>query len=300
MIINLFGMPEPAIVVAEIGGTHLGQLDRAKKLIDLAVGCGADYVKFQKRNPDECVPESLRNQPHPNIHYTYGNTYLEHRKALELDAPTHKFLKLYCDEKGIGYASSVWDMTSAREIAALNPEYIKVPSPCNQNWEIIKYLYNEYGGDVHISTGMTSEEELDSLLQFVTNSDEISRRTVIYHCTSEYPCPFERLFLREIPRLLKDLTQYGIRVGFSNHGYGIAVDLVAYTLGASWIERHFVDDRTLRHTDAAASLEPVGLQKLVRDLRAARNSMRFKKGLTEGEIEQRAKLRKEDDQGIPD
>ena len=288
----------PCTVVAEVSCMHLGKIERAKNLVDLASDCGVDYVKFQKRNPVESIRPELYDKPHPDTHYTYGSTYLEHRQALELDAAAHKFLKLYCEERGIGYATSVWDMTSAREIAALNPDYIKVPSPCNQNWDMIRFLYDEYGGDVHISTGMTTADELDEILTFVTRSAAISERTVIYHCTSEYPCPFEHLFLEEIPRFLSDMERYGVRVGFSNHGYGIAVDLAAYTLGASWIERHFVDDRALRHSDASASLEVPGLSRLVRDLKAARMAMRSKQGLTDGEKAQRAKLRVENCEGL--
>jgi len=278
----------PAKVIAEIGCVHLGSMERAKRLIQLATLCEADYVKFQKRNPDECVPESIKHKPHPNKTFAYGETYLEHRKALELDIEQHKELYDYCKQLGIGYSCSVWDMTSAAQIAAINPSFIKIPSPCNHNRGMIKYLLGRFDGDIHISTGMSSEEEKKSLIEYMKSF--CVNRFVIYHCTSIYPCPFDKLHLLE----LKRLADSGFRIGFSNHGYGIAADVAAMILGAQYIERHFVDDRTLRHTDAAASLEPEGLRKLCRDLKNVSCAMSYAPPYPdEIEIIERSKLRSE-------
>ncbi len=289
-----------AKVVAEIGAVHIGSVDRAKKLINLAALAGADYVKFQKRNPIESTPKEIQNKPHPNKQFSYGNTYLEHRLALELSIDDHRKLQEYCDLADMGYATSVWDITSAKEIIQLQPYFIKVPSPCNHNRDLLQVLIDEYEGDIHISLGMTSEEERHDLLRWLGDRG-VNNRIVLYHCTSEYPCPFEHLYLREVESLFRltfeaSDSYLGCQsVGFSNHGYGIAGDIAAYMLGAEWIERHFVDDRTFRHSDAAASLEPDGLRRLCRDLKAIRKTLRYKKEMSEEELEQRRKLRGIDD-----
>lgn len=274
-------------VVAEIGATHVGSIERAKTLINLAALCGADFAKFQKRNPHESVPEEIKHKPHPNQRFSYGATYLEHRLALEFSILQHAELKSYCEEKGIKYATSVWDLTSAKEVVTLNPEYIKIPSACNMNWALLEFLSHEFTGDIHISTGMITPEERENLYSTI-NQLGIKDRVVLYHCTSEYPCPFEHLYLLEIERLAWAPCR---QVGFSNHGFGIASDVVSYMLGARWIERHFIDDRTFRHTDAAASLEPDGLRRLCRDLRMIPKCLNLKTNLSTEEREQRSKLR---------
>ncbi len=275
-------------VVAEIGCCHAGSMARAKSLIRLARLAGADYVKLQKRNPIESVPKEWHDRPHPNKIFAYGETYLEHRLALELDIDQHKELKEFCELAGIGYACSVWDLTSAREIIGLSPDFIKIPSAFNSNFVLIQKILDEFNGDIHISLGMSTEEEREGLDEFLSLPFTLRNRIVIYHCTSEYPCPFEHLYLLEIENL-KDFPAKSL--GFSNHGYGIAADIVAYTLGVTWIERHFIDDRTFRHTDASASLEPDGLRRLCRDLKAISSSLAYKGGLSDEELEQREKLR---------
>jgi N-acetylneuraminate synthase len=272
-------------VVAEIGCVHLGQFSRAKELIQLARLCGANYAKFQKRNPDECIPESLKHKPHPNQTFAHGATYLEHRHNLELSVDQHRELKEYAESIGIGYSSSVWDITSAHEIISLKPDFIKIGSPSNRNNELISLLYDEYDGYVHISLGMATKKEIAALVESLP--PDAPERTVLYHCTSEYPCPFDRLYLLDIQYLIKG---YGFVVGFSNHGYGIASDIAAWVLGAKWIERHFVDDRTLKHTDAAASLEPEGLRRVCRDLDHVHRAMQYKEEMTDEEWKQRSKL----------
>ena len=254
-------------VIAEIGCVHLGKPERAKELCKLAKLCSADYVKFQKRNPEESTPVHMRDKPHPNKIFAYGETYLEHRQNLELSIIEHAEIKQFCEDIGIGYSTSVWDLTSAKEVVELDPEFVKIPSACNQHYEMLKYLVDNFKGDIHVSTGMTDRNEMQALREFVGQNPD---RFVVYHCTSKYPCEFDDLHLLEIERLK---SEWKTRVGFSNHGKGIAADVAAYMLGAEWIERHFVDDRTMRHTDAAASLESPGLQRLCRDLRAIRRAL---------------------------
>ena len=276
------------IIVAEIGCVHLGSLERAKELACLARIAGAEFVKTQKRNPEESVPKELQDKPHPNTLFAYGDTYLEHRKNLELSIDQHAELKAYCESIDIEYACSVWDVTSAREIIGLGTTNIKIPSACNGNLELMDVVYRQFGGKVHISTGMTTKDELVALESHLSDPSW-RERTVIYHCTSEYPCPFERIYLRELEYLKEHFK--GAAIGFSNHGRGIAVDIAAYILGVQWIERHFVDDRTTRHTDAAASLEPDGLRRLCRDVRAVEKALRCKVQMSDDEKSQRQKLK---------
>ena len=274
-----------AIVIAEIGCSHIGNIERAKKLIKLAKNSGAEVAKFQKRNPTESTPKNLRDKPHPNELFAYGSTYLEHRINLELNIEQHKELQSFCNSIDIQYATSVWDFTSAKEIIALNPILIKIPSACNTNINLINYILENYNGEVHLSLGMLTPNERNDILN---NFYNFKHRIVIYHCTSIYPCPFDKLYLNEI----KELSKQWPRVGFSNHGFGIAADIAAYMLGATYIERHFIDDRTFRHNDAAASLEPVGLFKLCRDLKAINASLSIRPDiLSEDENKQKQKLK---------
>merc|ERR550537_2014700 len=140
-------------VMAEIGCNHKGEIEIAKELLTLAKKCGADVGKFQKRCPKELLTPEQYAAPHPNPRNSYGDTYGAHREFLELSVEQHAELKKHCDEIGLGYSCSVWDMTSAKGIVSINPDLIKVGSPSNQHWEMQKVLRDEYSGDVPISTG---------------------------------------------------------------------------------------------------------------------------------------------------
>lgn len=268
---------KPAKVIAEIGCNHKGDMGIAKELIKVAkIYCNADVVKLQKRNNRELLTEEQYNAPHPNPANSYGDTYGAHREFLEFTAEQHRELKKYCEELGIIYSTSVWDLTSAKEIASLNPELIKIPSACNNHYEMLGWLCEHYKGEIHVSTGMTSQKEIETLVKFFESKGR-AKDVVLYACTSGYPVPFEDVCLLEITRL-KEL--YGNRVkeiGFSGHHLGIAVDVAAYTLGATWVERHYTLDRTWKGTDHAASLEPEGLRRLVRDLKAVNKALTYKK-----------------------
>lgn len=279
-------------VVAEIGCNHKGDIEIAKELIDIAKFCGATYAKFQKRHSKELLTEEQYNSPHPNEMHAYGKTYGEHREFLELDLDQHAELKAYCKEKKIGYATSVWDVTSAHEIILLKPDYIKVPSACNNNFELLKVLRDEYSGGVHVSFGMTTQAEEAEVVKFFEETGAATERLVIYSCTSGYPVAFEDVNLLEIKRLYARYGQRVSEIAFSGHHLGIAIDNVAYTLGARWVERHFTKDRTWKGTDHAASLEPEGMRKLVRDLNASYKSLNYKKEeILEVEKVQRQKLK---------
>ena len=246
-----------------------------RKLAKAKFFCNADSVKFQKRNNKELLTEDQYNAPHPNPANSYGDTYGAHREYLEFDVNQHAELKAYCEELGITYSTSVWDTTSAKEIASLNPEYIKIPSACNNNYDMLGWLCDNYKGEIHISTGMTTKGEADDLVNFFINKGR-NKDLVLYNCTSGYPVPFEDVCLLDINLLIEKYGDKVKHIGFSGHHLGIAVDVAAYTLGANVIERHYTLDRTWKGTDHAASLEPEGLRKLCRDLKAVNKALAFK------------------------
>lgn len=260
-------------VIAEAGCNHMGQMEIAHDLINTAaLFCKADAIKFQKRCPKELLTEEQYNAPHPNPVNSYGDTYGAHREFLEFNVDQHAQLKKWCEEVGITYSTSVWDMTSAMEIASLEPEFIKIPSACNNHFEMLSWLCENYKGEIQLSFGMTTREEEEQIVQLFEKHNR-AKDLVLYNCTSGYPVPFKDVCLLEINRM-KDA--YGDRVkaiGFSGHHLGIAVDMAAYTLGAQYIERHYTLDRTWKGTDHAASLEPDGIRKLVRNLNAVHDAL---------------------------
>lgn len=280
-------------VIAEIGCNHKGEMSIAKQLIETAATyCKADVVKFQKRCPKELLTAEEYNAPHPHPENSYGATYGEHREFLELSLDQHKQLKDWCDEYKIEYSTSVWDMTSAKEITSLNPGLIKIPSACNLNKPMLQYLCDNFGGEIHLSFGMTTRDEEEHIIRFFEDNKR-NKDLVIYNCTSGYPVPFKDICLLELPKLIELYSGRVKSIGFSGHHLGIAVDSAAVALGAQWIERHFTLDRTWKGTDHAASLEPEGMRKLVRDVHAVYESLSYKKeDILDIEKVQRNKLKK--------
>ena len=278
-------------VIAEIGCNHKGDIQIAKDLIKSAKLCGADIAKFQKRTPKELLTPEQYNAPHPNPANSYGATYGEHREFLEFNADQHKELKDYCDDIGIEYSTSVWDITSAKAIVPLNPHLIKIPSAVNNNERLLKWLCENYGGEIHVSLGMTTREEEDRLIRLFEDEGR-AKDVVVYSCTSGYPVAFEDICLLEINRIRAAYESKVKGIGFSGHHLGIAVDIAAITLGAKWVERHFTLDRTWKGTDHAASLEPQGLAKLVRDIHNVEKALTAKNAeILPIEIAQRNKLK---------
>ena len=280
-------------IIAEIGCNHKGDMAIAKELIETAASyCKADVVKFQKRCPKELLSPEEYNAPHPRPENSYGPTYGAHREFLEFNLEQHKQLQDWCKEFGIEYSTSVWDLTSAREINSLHPNLIKIPSACNLNKPLLSYLCDEFGGEIHLSFGMTTREEEEQIILFFEEKKR-NKDLVIYDCTSGYPVPFEDICLLELVRLRELYADRVKAVGFSGHHLGIAVDSAAVALGAEWIERHYTLDRTWKGTDHAASLEPDGVRKLARDCRAVANALTYKReDILDIEKVQRDKLKK--------
>ncbi len=290
-------------VIAEIGCNHMGNMDVAKELIRVAAKvCGAHVAKFQKRHNRELLTQEEYNKPHPVPANAYGPTYGAHREFLEFSVGQHKELQEECRSMGIEYSTSVWDLTSAQEIATLKPNLIKLPSATNQHYLLQDFLCKNYDGEIHVSTGMTTHEETDRLVTFYEERGR-SKDLVLYACTSGYPVAFDDICVLEINRLQE---RYGDRVksiGFSGHHLGIAADIAAMTAGVigrnifgkgefQYIERHFTLDRTWKGTDHAASLEPDGMRRLCRDLKNVRAAISYKEQeMLDVELVQRSKLK---------
>lgn len=286
------------VIVAEIGCNHKGDLSIAHKMIKLLgtfkllnENAYIDVVKFQKRTNKELLSPEEYNAPHPHPENSYGKTYGEHREFLEFNLEQNKQLKEWCEEEGLIYSTSTWDLTAAKEIVSLNPKMIKVPSASNLNFPMLQYLRDNYAGEIHLSFGMTSHEEEQKIVNFFKEKNR-AKDLVIYACTSGYPVPFDDICLLEIKRLKETYGKDVKAIGFSGHHLGIAVDIAALALGATYFERHFTLDRTWKGTDHAASLEPQGLMKLARDLRQTALALTYKpKEVLDIEEVQRKKLK---------
>ncbi|MBD0866151.1 MAG: N-acetylneuraminate synthase family protein [Rhodobacteraceae bacterium] len=277
---------KPVQVIAEIGCNHKGDMEIAKEMIRVAAHvCKADIAKFQKRTNRELLTPDQYNCPHPVPGNSYGDTYGAHRDFLEFDTEQHKELIEECKNNGIVYSTSVWDLTSAREMVELNPLLLKIPSAANQHFEMQGYLCENFAGEIHVSTGMSTGDEIRNIIAFYEKRGR-ARDLVVYSCTSGYPVAFRDTCLFEIKRLME---QYGHRVkgiGFSGHHLGIAADIAALAVGRSLqaegkgafthIERHFTLDRTWKGTDHAASLESDGLRRMCRDLKNVDMALEYK------------------------
>ena len=293
-------------IIAEIGGNHRGEINTARRMVDIVGRYCTEhfglhdrstsvapraYVKFQKRTCDlDTYPAWTK--PHPNPQNAYGDTYLKHRRALEFDIEQHRLLMEWASDCGSGYGCSVWDVNAAREIASLGPDWIKVPSASNLDLDLLSVLVDEFGGDIHISLGMTRRSEVYQLVDFLRSAGGL-HRVVLYACTSDYPASADNTKLGELEWISSAFGAELAGVGFSGHHAGIAIDMGATALGAQYIERHFTLDRTWKGTDHAASLEPDGLRKLMRDVRAVSAALGKKPdtGLLDCEYEQREKLK---------
>lgn len=280
----------PPVVMAELCGNHQGSMETAKRMVRMCDICGVQMVKLQKRDiPSQAALHPvLYKSPHPNPVNSFGDTYYEHREALEFDLEQHAELKAYIEQYDMIYSTSVWDLESAKQIVTLDPALIKIPSACNTDWQMAAYLRDCYDGDIHISLGMTTPEEEKSIYDFWCQHLD---RLVLYHCTSEYPLQPEDAYLLEIDRLYCSYLRVKA-IGFSNHHCGISLDMSAQALGASYFEHHITLDRTWKGTDHVAALEFEGLRKLVRDLKEGYLALELRGSeFSARELEQRKKLK---------
>lgn len=256
------GDEHPTYVIAEIGINHNGDLDVAKKLIDVAVLAGCDAVKFQKRTPEICVPADQWNVPRET---PWGNIpYIEYKKLTEFGSEEYKEIDRYCDKKGITWFASCWDKTSVDFIEQFSPTCYKIASASLTDDDLLKYIDSK-GRPMILSTGMSTMDEIRHAVSLLDGD-----RLLISHCTSTYPCKPTELNLRMIQTLKQE---FDCPVGYSGHEVGLQTSLAATVLGACFVERHITLDRAMWGSDHAASVEPGGLMRLVRDIRVIETAM---------------------------
>ncbi|NIS68783.1 MAG: N-acetylneuraminate synthase [Proteobacteria bacterium] len=252
----------PVFITAEIGINHNGDLDVAKKLIDAASLAGCDAVKFQKRTPELCVPEEHRNMTRET---PWGlMTYMEYRNRVEFGVKEYTEIDKYCREKGIIWFASCWDEASVDFIEAYHPPCYKIASAFLTDKVLLKHI-NAQGRPMILSTGMSTMDEIRRAVS-VLDQD----RLLMAHSTSSYPCNPHEVNLKMIQTLR---TEFDCPVGYSGHEVGLQTTYAAVALGASFVERHITLDRAMWGSDQAASIEPWGFMRLVRDIRIIENAM---------------------------
>jgi len=269
-------------IIAEIGINHNGDVNIAKKLIDIASVAGCDAVKFQKRNPDVCVPDHQKNVMRETPWGTM--TYLEYKHKIEFGKDEYDEIDSYCKEKGIAWSASPWDLDSLEFLNQYDIPFIKIPSAMLTNDELL-IASVKTGKKVILSVGMSTEEEIDHAVEILRQSNDFA----ILHCNSTYPAPINELNLSAV-KTLKE--KYGCEVGYSGHEFRLGTTVSSIYLGASIIERHITLDRTMWGTDHMSSVEPQGLIKLVKGIRELEDAYGDGKiQITESQIPVRNKLR---------
>lgn len=262
---QLVGDNQPSFFIAEAGINHQGDLDTAFRLIDVAVEAGASAVKFQKRTISRILTAEGLKRPYatPN---SFGPTYGEHKIALEFDGEAYEKIVDYCKEKEILFLASAWDEESVDFLEELDIVAHKVASADLTNKPLLHHMART-GKPIILSTGMSHIEEVDEAVELIQAYHD---KFVVLQCTSTYPSRFDQINLNVIPMYRE---RYESLVGYSGHERGLAVTLAAVVKGACVIERHFTLDRTMKGGDHAASLEPVGLKKLIRDIRVIEEAL---------------------------
>jgi N-acetylneuraminate synthase len=259
---RLVGDGQPVYIVAEIGINHNGDLNTAKRLIDAAKVAGCDAVKFQKRTPDKCVPpeqrDILRETPWGLI------TYLEYRCRVEFGHEEYQEIDRYCRERGITWFASVWDEESVDFLEAFELPYYKIPSAALTNHALLRHA-RATGRPIILSTGMSTMEQIRAAVNVLGIEN-----LLITHCTSTYPCKPEELNLRMIQALQRE---FDCPIGYSGHEVGLQTSYAAVVLGACYVERHITLDRAKWGSDQAASVEPHGFARLVRDIRVTEQAL---------------------------
>lgn len=280
------GQGYPTYIIAEIGINHNGDINITRRLIDVAVMAGCDAVKFQKRNPEKAVPPEYRNVTRET---PWGlMSYLEYRHRIEFDQAAYQEIDRYAREKGIHWFASCWDEDSVDFIEQFNPPCYKVASASLTDFALLERI-RAAGRPVILSTGMSTIEEIEAAAAFMDQE-----KLLIAHSTSTYPCPPEELNLRMLQTLA---GKYNCPIGYSGHEVGLQTTFAAVTLGAAFVERHITLDRAMWGSDQAASIEPWGLMRLVRDIRVIEKALGDgQKRVYESEMKARQRLRRNNTQ----
>jgi N-acetylneuraminate synthase len=256
------GPARPCFVVGEIGINHNGDIDIAKRLIQVAAAAGCDAVKFQKRTPDLCVPNAqrdiMRETPWGYI------SYMDYREHVEFDAEAYREIDDHCHRHEIQWFASCWDQLSVEFIEQFDVPCYKIASACLTDEPLLRRTRST-GKPILLSTGMSTIEQIDRAVEIIGTRD-----LVLLHTVSTYPARYDELNLSVMASLRE---RYDVPVGYSGHETGLASSVAAVALGACVLERHITLDRSMWGSDQAASLEPSGLTRLLRDIRLVETSL---------------------------
>ncbi len=259
---NLVGDGQPCYIVAEIGINHNGDLDLAKRLISVAIAAGCDAVKFQKRTVDVVYSAEELAKPREN---PFGPTNGDLKRGLEFDEEDYAEIDAFCKSAKMPWLVSAWDEASVDLIAKnFDVPCFKIASASLTDDNLLRHT-RATGKPIILSTGMSTYAEIDHAVDVLGKEN-----LLIMHATSTYPANYEELNLRAIPTIRE---RYGVPVGYSGHETGIPSSVAASVLGACMVERHITMDRAMWGSDQAASLEPNGISRLVRDIRLCEQSM---------------------------
>ena len=257
----MVGDGQPCFVVAEIGINHNGDIYIAKKLISAAMLAGCDAVKFQKRTIEVVYSPQELARPREN---PFGKTSGDLKRGLEFGPKEYKAIGEYCRLSNIIWYASCWDEESVDFTEQFNPPCYKIASPCLTDDNLLRY-HRRLGRPIILSTGMSTIEQIDHAVEVLGIKD-----LILMHCNSTYPGKSEELNLRAIKGLKE---RYKVPVGYSGHEIGLATTIAAATLGACMVERHVTLDRSMWGSDQAASVEPHGFARLVRDIHVNEKAM---------------------------
>ena len=252
-------------IIAEIGINHQGDINIAKRLIDIAAAAGCDAVKFQKRNPDVCVPKAQKNKP--RSWQGVDMTYLEYKYKVEFGKKEYDEIDRYCKQQGIAWSASPWDMDSVEFLQQYNLPFIKLPSASLTDDDLLTACVERFP-KVIFSTGMSTEEEIDHAVDTLRTAKAFYNKKEpigLLHCNSTYPAPVDELNLSAIKTLKDRFPDFTI--GYSGHEMLLGTTVSSVLLGAEIIERHITLDRNMEGSDHSASVTPHGLFKLVSGIR---------------------------------
>ena len=253
---RLVGHSQPVYIIAEVGINHNGDIEIARKLIDAAAAAGCDAVKFQKRTPELCVPTNQQNVMRDT---PWGQmTYMDYRRRMEFGLAEYREIDRHCKSRGVAWFASCWDGPSVDFLQQFDPVCYKIPSACLTDDALLAYI-GDKGRPIMLSTGMSTMNEIRHAIALLPRE-----RLLVAHCTSSYPAKPEELNLQVIRALEQE---FECSIGYSGHEVGLQTTCAAVTLGACFIERHITLDRAMWGSDQAASVEPGGFARLVRDIR---------------------------------
>ena len=256
-------MSAQTLIIAEAGVNHNGDIELAKKLIDVAVNAGADFVKFQTFNADRLATHAAKKAEYQAQTTDRNETQHEMLRRLELTPAMHHELIAHCKMRKIGFFSTGFDIESVNFLASLGQNLFKIPSGEITNLPYLRHI-GRLGKPIILSTGMSNMPEIESAIKALEQAGTPRSKITVLHCTTEYPTPMCDVNLRAMQSIQTELS---VAVGYSDHTLGIEVAVAAVAMGATVIEKHFTLDRTLPGPDHKASLEPAELKTMVSSIR---------------------------------